>query len=105
MYASPITRIAHTIQDAAQSAGPAGEEASRAATILLTDPLPLWLFPALFLGGLLLQAVALFLHRRLWLAAGAGLVLAAAAVDRDLTLAVGQTLAFIGLLLYGRRKS
>ena len=86
-------RIAHTIQDAAQSAGPAGEEASRAATILLTDPLPLWLFPALFL------------HRRLWLAAGAGLVLAAAAVDRDLTLAVGQTLAFIGLLLYGRRKS
>ena len=104
MDASPITRIAHTLQDAAQSAGPAGEEASRAATILLTDPLPLWLFPALFLGGLLLQAVALFLHRRLWLAAGVALVLSAAIVDRDITLAAGQAVAFIGLRGRVRRK-
>ncbi|WP_297828487.1 hypothetical protein [uncultured Desulfovibrio sp.] len=105
MDATPITRMAHTVQDAAQSAGPAREEISRAATILLTDPLPLWLFPTLFLGGLLLQAAALFLHRRLWLTAGVGLVLAAAAVDSDLTLATGQALAFIGLCGCARQKS
>ncbi|WP_022656741.1 hypothetical protein [uncultured Desulfovibrio sp.] len=97
MDTSLITRAMRIIRD--------GEEASRAATIFLADPLPLWLFPAFFLGGLLLQAAALFLHRRLWLAAGTGFVLAAAAMDRDITLAVGQTLAFIGLLLCDRRKS
>lgn len=60
MDASSITRVARIIQDAAQAGGPAREEASRAAMILLTEALPLWLFPTLFLGGLLLQTAALF---------------------------------------------
>ncbi|MGE9986038.1 hypothetical protein [Desulfovibrio sp. SGI.169] len=104
MDASSITRVARIIQDAAQAGGPAREEASRAAMILLTEALPLWLFPTLFLGGLLLQTAALFLHRRLWLAAGVALVLSAAIVDRDITLAAGQAVAFIGLRGRVRRK-
>lgn len=105
MDVSSVTRMTHAIEDAAQFSSPAGVEAGRAATILLTDSLPLWLFPTLFLGGALLQGAALLLHRRLWLAAGAALVLSAAAVDRDLTLAVGQLLAFLGLCMGGREKS
>lgn len=96
MDASLIAHAARMIQDAV---------CSPAAVVILADPMPLWLFPALFLAGMLSQTAGLFLHRRSALISGAVLVLTAAALDRDLTLAVGQILATAGLLYCGWRPS
>lgn len=103
MNASLIAHAARMIQDAVCSPAAVDNQAGRAATIILADPMPLWLFPAFFLAGMLLQAAGLLLHRRLALISGAVLVLAAAALDRDLTLAVGQVLATVGLFYCGGR--
>lgn len=60
---------------------------------LPADMAALWFFPALFLGGLLLQIVCFARQKRPLLYAGSGMVLLAAALDRDITLAAGQLLA------------
>jgi hypothetical protein len=67
--------------------------------IVLNVPQPIWLFPLLFSSGVLLQ-LAYFYRCRQWLfIVGICLVLAAAALDYDLALAVGQILAVIGIRL------
>lgn len=105
MDASLIAHAARMIQDAVRSPAAVETQAGPAAVIILADPMPLWLFPALFLAGMLSQTAGLFLHRRSALISGAVLVLTAAALDRDLTLAVGQILATAGLLYCGGRPS
>jgi hypothetical protein len=52
-----------------------------------------WLFPALFAGGVLLQLVYCRWRKGCLLYAGCGMVLIAAALDKDITLAAGQLLA------------
>jgi hypothetical protein len=52
-----------------------------------------WLFSALFAGGVLLQLVYCRRRKRCLLHAGCIMVLAAAALDRDITLAAGQLLS------------
>lgn len=79
---------------------PAGAQA--ACWLLPAESLRLWLFPALFLGGVVLQLVYLRLRRPWLLLAGAALTLGAAALDRDLSLAVGQVMAAAGFALLGR---
>ncbi|MDR2054599.1 MAG: hypothetical protein LBQ10_01820 [Desulfovibrio sp.] len=60
-----------------------------------------WLFSVLFVGGVLLQLVY-WRRRKSWLLyAGCGMVLIAAALDKDITLAAGQALA-AGLASYYR---
>ena len=103
MDASLIAHAVRMIQDAVCSSAVVETQAGPAAVIILADPMPLWLFPALFLAGMLSQTAGLFLHRRSALISGA--VLTAAALDRDLTLAVGQILATAGLLYCGGRPS
>ncbi|WP_165174680.1 hypothetical protein [Desulfovibrio sp. ZJ369] len=82
----------------ARFAETAAEQTAACRHILLNDALPLWLFPLLLLSGALLQLAFLRLRRRRLLLLGALLVLGAAAVDRDLTLAVGQIFVAAGLL-------
>ena len=90
MDAGLIAHAVRVIQDAVRSPAAVDNQAGPVTAIILVDPMPLWLFPALFLAGTLLQAAGLLLNRRLVLISGAALVLAAAALDRDLTLAVGR---------------
>ena len=52
-----------------------------------------WLFSALFAGGVLLQLAHYRWRKNCLLYAGCGMVLIAAALDRDITLATGQLLA------------
>lgn len=70
--------------------------------LLPADSLRLWLFPSLFLCGVALQLLYLRLRQPLLLLAGAALILGAAALDSDLSLAVGQILAAAGFALLGR---
>ncbi|MDR3357628.1 MAG: hypothetical protein LBN96_01960 [Desulfovibrio sp.] len=67
--------------------------------ILPSGAVVAWLFSALFAGGVLLQLVYCRRRKSCLLYAGCGLVLLAAALDRDITLAAGQLLA-TGLLSY-----
>ena len=103
MDARLIAHAVRVIQDAVRSPAAVDNQAGPVTAIILVDSMPLWLFPALFLAGTLLQAAGLLLNRRLVLISGAALVLAAAALDRDLTLAVGQILAAAGLSCCGGR--
>lgn len=105
MDARLIAHAVRVIQDAVRSPAAVDNQAGPVTAIILVDPMPLWLFSALFLAGTLLQAAGLLLHRRLVLISGAALVLAAAALDRDLTLAVGQILAAAGLSYCGGRSA
>lgn len=82
---------------------PAGAQA--ACWLLPTESLRLWLFPALFLGGVVLQLLYLRLRRPWLLPAGAALTLGAAALDGDFSLAVGQILAAAGFALLGRKSA
>lgn len=84
------TQLARSMETVAQ-------RTAAGSPILLNDALPLWLFPLLLVGGAVLQLAYLRLRRRLFLLLGAVLVLGAAAVDRDLTLAVGQMFVAAGL--------
>ncbi|MDE5879736.1 MAG: hypothetical protein K2G99_06920, partial [Desulfovibrio sp.] len=90
-------------------AASAGEVPGRLFT-LAAPPLP-WLAPGCILAGVALQLLALFCARggrgltrgRLALCiAGALIVFAGAALDRDVTVAVGEALALAGLLLAWR---
>lgn len=79
------------------STGAAAQQAAAGAPLLLDLALPLWLFPLLLVSGIALELLFLCLHHRLLLGLGAVLVLGAAALDRDLTLAVGQIFVVVGL--------
>lgn len=75
----------------------AARHAAAGSPILLNVAPPLWLFPLLLVSGAVLELLFLCLHCRLFLVLGTVLVLGAAAVDRDLTLAVGQLFVAAGL--------
>jgi hypothetical protein len=68
--------------------------------IALVGDCPLWLSPSLFFCGVAMQLVFCRFRWKAFLYAGACLVLASAALDYDLTLAVGQALAVAGLLAW-----
>lgn len=94
---------------ASQLAPEAVTEAGR-VFVVPGPPLP-WLAPALILAGLALQLAALARCRgcgltrggALLCAAGACLVLAGAALDRDASVAVGEALALFGIWFAWRR--
>lgn len=89
---------AHALPEAAAEAG---------RIFTLPAPFAPWLAPASILAGIALQLGALaFLRARkrglaaregLACAAGAALVLTGAALDRDITVAVGEALALTGI--------
>ena len=60
MDVSLIAHAARMIQDAVCSPAAVETRAGPAAAIILADPMPLWLFPALFLAGMLSQAADFF---------------------------------------------
>jgi hypothetical protein len=68
--------------------------------IVLEEWLPVRVFPLLFFSGVLLQTAWFFCRRRGLFFAGIVFVLSAAALDRDLALAVGQVLAAIGIHIF-----
>lgn len=64
-----------------------------------------WLWPMLELCGIALQICALIINRRWLLWAGLTFALGGAVAERDLTLAVGDTLAAAGLWLAMKKYS
>lgn len=71
---------------------------------LTTPGWPLWSTTLLLPSGIGLQAAALVLQRRTLQWLGAAFVLLLALADRDITLAVGQTVALLLLPTVGKAR-
>lgn len=75
------------------------------ATYYLDAPLLPWLWPALEIAAIVIQLVSLRFNSSLWLGCGWLIGQCGAWPDRDITFAIGNSLASLGLLHLYRKKS
>lgn len=74
--------------------------ASAQSVFIISGPDMPWLWPALELSGLAMQLAAAVFRKRLLLPAGFIPICAGCYIERDISLFVGDALAWIGLWFY-----